>query len=129
MTSMKRTTIPRSDTETVRQGILALLEDGFARTALEISSAVRIPEREVVDHLVHLEKTLRARGSKLIRLPAECLSCGFVFRKREKIAGPGKCPLCKGEFISRPSFRVEIRAAEVYNSADHSIRLEGKENK
>jgi len=109
--------------------MLALLESGFARTALEISSAVRIPEREVADHLVHLEKTLRSRGSKLTRLPAQCLSCNFVFRKREKIASPGRCPLCKGEFIAEPSFRVEIRTAEVYNSADHSIRLKGKEKK
>ncbi|MCL2103229.1 MAG: hypothetical protein FWH25_04230 [Syntrophorhabdaceae bacterium] len=104
----KKTTVPRPDLETVRKRILALIEEG-PRTALEISSAVRIPERQVWDHLVHLEKSLRSKGRKLERLPAQCLSCGFVFRKRDKLAGPGRCPLCRKEFISAPFFRVDIQ--------------------
>jgi len=123
MTGKKKTTIPRSDSETVRKKILAIIEES-PRTALEISSAVRIPERQVRDHLVHLRKSLRSKGRKLEQLPAHCLSCGFVFKKRDKIAGPGRCPICRKEFIAEPLFRVEIRAAEAYNDPDHSSRLQ-----
>lgn len=128
MTGKARPTIPRLDLETVRKGILVLLEEGF-RTAKEISFAVRIPEREVGEHLVHLEKSLRSRGRKLERSPATCLSCGFVFRKREKVASPGRCPVCKGEFISEPSFRVEIQAGRVYNTESSSSQPQGEEKK
>jgi len=103
----KTTTIPRQDSETVRKKILALLEEN-PHTAKEISSSVRIPEREVGEHLLHLGKSLRSKGRKLEQLPARCLSCGFVFGKREKLVGPGRCPVCKGEFIADPSFRVKI---------------------
>jgi predicted Zn-ribbon and HTH transcriptional regulator len=30
-----------------------------------------------------------------------------VFRKRDRLKAPGRCPVCKGESISDPSFRVE----------------------
>ena len=126
MTGKKKTTIPRSDSETVRKRILSLIEES-PRTALEISSAVRIPERQVRSHLVHLSKSLRSKGRRLEQLPAQCLSCGFVFKKRDKLAGPGRCPICRKEFIAEPLFRVEIRAVEVYNASDYSSRLHGKE--
>ena len=100
--------MPSEELETVRRRILSLLEEG-PRTAREISAAVHIPEREVEGHLVHLRKTLRAGGRRLAQAPAECLGCGFVFRKRDRPKGPGRCPVCREEFISEPSFRVEIR--------------------
>lgn len=118
MADKKKIPIPRSDSETVRKRILALIEES-PRTALEISSVVRIPERQVRDHLVHLGKSLRSKGRKLEQLPAQCLSCGFVFKKRDKLAGPGRCPICRKEFIAGPLFRVEIRDAEVYNATDY----------
>jgi predicted Zn-ribbon and HTH transcriptional regulator len=106
---VKRPKVPSEDLETVRKRIISLLEEG-PRTAREISAAVRIPEREVEEHLFHLRKTLRAGGRRLAQTPAECLGCGFVFRKRDRPKGPGRCPVCRGEFISDPAFRVEIRA-------------------
>jgi len=119
MPGRKKTSIPRPELETIRKGILALIEEK-PRTALEISSAVRIPERQVMDHLVHLGKSLRSKGRKLEKIPAQCLSCGFVFKKRDKLTGPGKCPICRKEFISEPLFHVEIRVAGVYNATDYS---------
>ena len=113
----KRVPIPRPERETVRRRILALLEEG-PRTAREISAAARIPEKEVGEHLVHLGKSLRAEGRRLDRSPAECLGCGFVFRKRDRLKGPGRCPVCKGVFISEPAFRVEIRGRGDYNGSE-----------
>ena len=93
------------ETETTRRQIRALLEGG-PYTAKEISSAVHRPEKEVEDHLEHLRKSLRSEGRQLDQVPAECRGCGFVFRKRDRLKAPSRCPVCKGEAISDPSFRV-----------------------
>jgi len=37
---------------------------------------------------------------------AECRSCGFVFTKRDRLATPGKCPICRCESISEPFFTI-----------------------
>jgi predicted Zn-ribbon and HTH transcriptional regulator len=92
--------------ETIRRRIRALLEEGV-HSAKEISFAVRIPEKEVENHLAHLKKSLHTEGRRLTQVPAECRGCGFVFRKRDRLKAPGRCPVCKGESISDPSFRVE----------------------
>ncbi len=94
------------ETETVRQLIRALLEEG-PLTAKEISSSVRRPEKEIASHLEHLRKSLHSENRRLSQVPAECRGCGFVFRKRDRLKAPGRCPVCKGEAISDPSFRVE----------------------
>jgi hypothetical protein len=93
------------ETETTRRQIRTLLEEG-PHTAKEISSAVHRPEKEVESHLEHLRKTLRSEGRRLDQVPAECRECGFVFRKRERLKAPSRCPVCKGEAISDPSFFV-----------------------
>lgn len=104
MTS-KRPAPPAEETETARRRIRKLLEEG-PHTAKEISFAVRLPEKDVESHLERLRKSLRAEGRRLIQVPAECRGCGFVFRKRDRLKAPGRCPVCKGESISDPSFRV-----------------------
>jgi len=94
------------ETETIRRHIRTLLEEGLL-TAKEISSAVRRPEKEIANHLEHLRKSLRSEGRRLSQVPAECRECGFVFRKRDRPKAPSRCPVCKGEAISDPSFRVD----------------------
>ncbi|MBA3060962.1 MAG: transcriptional regulator, partial [Nitrospirae bacterium] len=39
--------------------------------------------------------------------PAECAKCSFVFRKRERLKKPGKCPICRSEFIQEPLFLIK----------------------
>lgn len=92
--------------ETARRRIRALLEVG-PHTAGEISVSARIPEKDVEAHLESLKKSIHAEGRRLIQVPAECRECGFVFRKRERLKSPGRCPVCKGESISDPSFLIE----------------------
>lgn len=96
---------PFEEKETVRRQIRALLEEG-PHTAIEISFAVRLREKDVESHLESLKKSLHAEGRRLAQVPAECRGCGFVFRKRERLKSPGRCPVCKGESISDPSFRI-----------------------
>jgi hypothetical protein len=105
VTSPKKPATPPEESGTIRRRIRALLLEG-PRTALEISSAVRRPEKEVASHLEHLRKSLHSEGHRLVQRPAECRGCGFVFRKRERLTAPGRCPVCKGESISDPSFLV-----------------------
>lgn len=102
----KSPSIPAEGKETVRRQIRALLEKG-PHSAKEISIAIRIPEKEVENHLEHLRKSLHTEGRRLTQVPAECRGCGFVFRKRDRLKAPGRCPVCKGESISDSSFRVE----------------------
>jgi predicted Zn-ribbon and HTH transcriptional regulator len=94
--------VPHERQETVRQEIMHLLAGGTL-SAKEISSAVRVSEREVYDHLGHIQKN---RAIQLRTTPAECRKCGFVFKKRQRLKKPGKCPVCKGELIQEPLFMI-----------------------
>ncbi len=97
---------PSEEKETLRRRIRAFLEEG-PHTAREISFAVRMREKDVEEHLERLRKSLHAEGRRLTQVPAECRACGFVFRKRDRLKAPGRCPVCRGESISDPSFRIE----------------------
>ena len=101
--------VPRERFETARRRILGLVS-GRPLSTKEISADAGIPEKEVCGHLDHLRKTLRREGRRVTVTPAECLACGFVFRKRERFGKPGRCPVCRGESVSEPLFFV--RGAE-----------------
>lgn len=83
-----------------------MLEEG-SFSAREISGRVHISEKEVYGHLEHIHKTLAREGRELVVTPAECTQCGFVFRKRERLTKPGRCPVCRGESILEPLFEVQ----------------------
>lgn len=94
---------PSERGETVRQSIAAALR-GPALSAREISEIVRIPEREVGEHLTHLARSLAAEGARLEIEPPGCKACGFVFEAR--VGRPSRCPKCKSERLSAPRFRI-----------------------
>ena len=79
--------------------------DATPKTALEISSLAGLREKDVNGALERLERSLYARGQGLIVEPASYLGCGFVFRKRTRIATPSRCPVCKSERMDPPRFR------------------------
>lgn len=93
--------------ETVRREIMDLLE-GRLLSAKDISGNVGISVKEVYDHLDHIQKTLNMKSHCLSVTPAECKKCGFVFRKRERLKKPGKCPVCRGEAIEEPLFSIHV---------------------
>ncbi len=92
---------------TLRRAI-ALALRGRSLDAREISTEVRIPEREVAEHLAHLERSLAAHGERLVVEPPSCKRCGHQFDPR--LRRPSRCPECKGERISAPRFRVVARS-------------------
>lgn len=97
--------IPVERHETIRQKIISVLE-GQTLSAKDISANVMVSEKEVYEHLEHIQKTLNKRDRNLIIIPAECKKCGFVFRKRDRLKKPGKCPVCRSESIQEPLFSI-----------------------
>jgi predicted Zn-ribbon and HTH transcriptional regulator len=100
-----RTPPPASRSQTVRQALAEALRAGPA-TARDLSKAVGVSERDVLDHLVHLAKSLRAHGERLVIEPARCLDCGFEFSRRERPARPSHCARCRGTRLTLPEFRI-----------------------
>jgi len=70
----------------------------------EISQLFRIREKEVLDHLQHVARSVHPK--KLTMEPAICRGCGFVFKKRERLNTPSRCPICKGESITPPRYQI-----------------------
>jgi transcriptional regulator len=101
--------IPPLRGSTVREALREVLE-ASPMTAKELSAAVGIPEKDVPEHLAHLERSLKATGGKLIVQPAECIACGFVFKDRTRLTRPGRCPKCGEERIDPPVFSLEPSA-------------------
>jgi len=98
---------PAEAHETVRRAIRAELKEG-PLSARDISGRIGIPEKEVAGHLEHIRVSLHRSDRHLMVQPAECVKCGFVFEKRGRLTRPGKCPVCKSEFIHDPLFSLAI---------------------
>lgn len=97
--------IPVERQETVRQQILFLLE-GKTMSSKDISADIRVSEKDIYEHLEHIQRTVNKTGHNFVIIPAVCRKCGFVFRKRERLKKPGKCPVCRGESIQEPLFSI-----------------------
>ena len=89
---------------TLRQAIKELLT-GQPRSSLELSQLLSQSEKEVLDHLPHLARA-PGPGMRFQLIPAVCKNCGFVFRKRERLTRPSRCPRCQHQSISRPRFAL-----------------------
>jgi predicted Zn-ribbon and HTH transcriptional regulator len=91
--------------QTIRQQIVALLEK-TEMSARELSQTVRIREKEVYEHLMHISRSVNAQKKKLVIIPSLCLDCGYVFDKRKRFTRPSRCPRCKNEYIQSPAYRI-----------------------
>jgi len=90
---------------TIREDIESTLRHG-PLTAAELSAAIGVPERDLPEHLSHLELSLRGRSERLLVLPARCVRCGFVFETRTRHKKPSRCPRCKSERIEPPRYSL-----------------------
>lgn len=94
---------------TARQSIIEAIS-GRKLTSKEISGAVGIREKDVLEHLDHISRSFhkgRPDGRVFVVEPSECLDCGFVFRKRERLRTPSRCPVCKSEGITETRFGIK----------------------
>jgi transcriptional regulator len=113
---------------TIRQQIAEKLE-ASRMTARDLSRELRQSEQEILKHLPHVARSLVPTGKRLVMEPPVCMSCGFRFRKRDRMRSPSRCPLCKGEHITEPHFSIEGgRKEEKGNSQGEivSIKFDGK---
>jgi hypothetical protein len=98
----KQPFVPADRADTLRHEIAAVLSEE-SLSAREISERVGIQEKEVLEHLEHIKL---ARHAGLVMEPALCMACGFSFKKRERLKGPGRCPVCRSEHIAEPRFSL-----------------------
>ena len=98
--------VPADRQETIRKRIVAVLKEQML-SAKDVSGIVRISEKDVYEHLPHIQKSIQKDGGRLLITPAECRKCGFCFTKRERFRKPGKCPVCRHESISEPLFVIQ----------------------
>ena len=97
---------PLQRQKTYREMILQALT-GEPISARDLSQKVGIAEREVADHLRHLQKSLKNSPRRLQLKPPRCLDCSFVFQKRERLTRPGRCPVCRSTHLSEPLFSLD----------------------
>ena len=89
---------------TTRQRIMDLLgRENLGPT--DLSARLDLPVREILDHLNHVQKSVRPPLRFLVE-PAGCEKCGFVFKDRRKLRPPGRCPKCKSQSIREQTFRI-----------------------
>ncbi len=91
--------------QTLRRKMIALLNDR-EMDARGLSEELRIKEKEVYAHLVHVERSVLAAGGKFILVPSQCLLCGYVFEDRRRLTRPGRCPRCRRSKLQNPLFRI-----------------------
>jgi predicted Zn-ribbon and HTH transcriptional regulator len=97
---------PGARSETVREALRRVLRAGPA-TARDLSGEIGVREKDVAQHLEHLERSALHRGERLVVVPASCLGCGYTFRDRSRLSRPGACPACRSTRIDPPVFRIE----------------------
>lgn len=91
---------------TIRQQLIELLQNQEVN-ARDISQILSIREKEVYDHLEHINRSIRTKGQKLLVSPFQCLGCGFLFKDRYRFDRPGRCPHCKEGHIRMATYRIE----------------------
>jgi len=72
----------------------------------ELASTFEIRSSEVVTHVEHISKSLSNTNEQLLVAPPTCQDCGFDDFD-DLINRPGRCPQCKSEAVSDPTFAVE----------------------
>ncbi|MBW1953878.1 MAG: transcriptional regulator [Deltaproteobacteria bacterium] len=89
---------------THRQAIKELLKEQ-PLSLRELSQQLSLSEKEVLEHLSHIARA-PGPGYRFQITPAVCQHCGFVFKKRDRLRTPSRCPLCRHQSISRPRFAL-----------------------
>jgi predicted Zn-ribbon and HTH transcriptional regulator len=87
-----------------RKALIDLLLNNPTRL-YDIARPLGLQVKDLEDDLRHLGKTLKHEPYRLVIHPARCQKCGFVFAT-EHLHKPGKCPECKGTWISEPLFEI-----------------------
>lgn len=99
---------PAEHLATWREALYRLLREG-PQTIRELSILLGAAQKELLDHLPHLERSLARSPERLQVDPAYCLACHFEFEQRKRLAKPGRCPSCRSTRIALPRFSIVPR--------------------
>ena len=91
--------------QTIRQQMIDLLEEEKMGIR-DLSQALKIKEKEVLEHLPHIERSVNSLNKKIVITPSNCLACGFVFQDRKRFSRPSRCPRCRDTHIESPMFHI-----------------------
>lgn len=75
-------------------------------TALDLSAELGLPVKRILSHLEHVRKSVKVPQHFVI-IPAQCLSCGYIYRNRVRLAAPGRCPRCRSTHIQDPRYTIK----------------------
>ena len=89
---------------TRRQQIIEILEKQKS-TAQHLTNIFETTLKDILEDLEHIGKSIKPK--KLKTIPAYCKSCNFVFKERDRVSKPSKCPRCKSEWIEAQIFWIE----------------------
>jgi predicted Zn-ribbon and HTH transcriptional regulator len=89
----------------LRRRIIALLCEQ-EMDARELSQELGLKEKEIYEHLVHVERSVAASRGRFVITPSQCLLCGYVFEDRRRLTRPSRCPQCRRSKLQNPSFRI-----------------------
>jgi predicted Zn-ribbon and HTH transcriptional regulator len=90
-----------------RKAYLEILRDRPASLS-QLATLLGTGVRDVEQDLEHLRRSLRNTRCRAVVQPARCRRCGFLFR-RDRLHKPGRCPVCRGAWISEPRISIEER--------------------
>jgi transcriptional regulator len=96
--------------QTPRQDLKTLLLEQD-RSVRELSQLLSLSEKDILTHLKHIAKS-PGQGCQFVLIPARCRQCGFVFKKRDRLTTPSRCPLCRQTAIARPRYALKSRVAK-----------------
>lgn len=88
-----------------RRDLIPLLM-AHPRSVTELSHLLDESPKDVEQDLHHFLKSLKRMPYHVVIEPAKCRHCSFVFH-HNKLRKPGKCPQCKGTWISEPHISIE----------------------
>ena len=90
---------------TLRQQIMARLKIQ-PMDRRQLSQTLGISEKEADRHLPHVAKSAVARGMIWTVRPAICENCSYIFKNRQRLDPPGRCPACRQSRIRGPWYQI-----------------------
>jgi predicted Zn-ribbon and HTH transcriptional regulator len=93
------------ESHTIRQNIIFLLS-GQELDARDLSQELGLKEKEIYEHLVHVERSVAASRGRFVITPSQCLLCGYVFEDRRRLIAPAAV-----RSAGAPSFKIPPSAS------------------
>ena len=89
---------------TIRQRIADFLREETAEAG-RLANEFGITTAAALSHVEHIARSLEGTDEQLLAAPPECLDCGFS--AFDDLANrPSRCPECKSEAVTEPTFTV-----------------------